>query len=191
MKSEPLFLHYLKIIRKNMTWCRILLIFDEELFPKQFSIKNKSSKVLFLSFILIASITNYMYAKFYEVWTIIFEVIAISRYSGVYFRLKYLHAIVTFYTYLLGISSDEWRSWLEKGTLCSYNMYISVIVISTEEYLCYTHIYRIFCHVTLCKMPFKIALTVYTFALLLEKEDVLYHIHIFFIFLYWKYRSLV
>ena len=25
----------------------------------------------------------------------------------VYFRLKYLHAVVTFYTYLLGISSDE------------------------------------------------------------------------------------
>ena len=48
-----------------------------------------------------------MYAKFYEVWTIIFKVIAISGYSGVYFRLKYLHAVVTFYTYLLGISSDE------------------------------------------------------------------------------------
>ena len=36
-----------------------------------------------------------------------FRVIAISGYSGVYFRLKYLHAVVTFYTYLLGISSDE------------------------------------------------------------------------------------
>ena len=35
-----------------------------------------------------------MYVKFYEVWTIIFKVIAISGYSGVYFRLKYLHAIV-------------------------------------------------------------------------------------------------
>ena len=58
-------------------------------------------------FILIASITNYTYAKFYEVWTIIFNVIAISGYSGVYFILKYLHAVVTFYTYLLGISSDE------------------------------------------------------------------------------------
>ena len=53
------------------------------------------------------SITNYIYAKFYEVWTIIFKVIAISGHSGVYFRLKYLHAVVTFYTYLLGISSDE------------------------------------------------------------------------------------
>ena len=60
-----------------------------------------------MSFILIASITNYMYAKFYEVWTIIFKVIAISGYSGVYFKLNYLHAVVTFYTYLLGISSDE------------------------------------------------------------------------------------
>ena len=48
-----------------------------------------------------------MYAKFYEVWTIIFKVIAISGYSGVYFRLKYLYAVVTFYAYLLGISSDE------------------------------------------------------------------------------------
>ena len=48
-----------------------------------------------------------MYAKFYEVWTIIFKVIAIYGYSGVYFRLKYLHAVVTFCTYLLGISSDE------------------------------------------------------------------------------------
>ena len=74
---------------------------------KQFSIKNKAGKELFLSFILIVSITNYMYTKFYEVWTIIFKVIAISGYSGVYFRLKYLHAVVTFYTYLLGISSDE------------------------------------------------------------------------------------
>ena len=36
------------------------------------SIKNKSCKVLFLSFILIASRAHYMYAKFYEVWTIIF-----------------------------------------------------------------------------------------------------------------------
>ena len=69
--------------------------------------QNKCCKVLFLSFILIASITNYMYVKFYEVWTIIFKVIAISGYSGVYFRLKYLHAVVNFYTYLLGISSDE------------------------------------------------------------------------------------
>ena len=48
-----------------------------------------------------------MYAKFYEVWTIIFKVTAISGYSGVYFRLKYSHAVVTFYTHLLGISSDE------------------------------------------------------------------------------------
>ena len=48
-----------------------------------------------------------MYAKFYEVWTIIFKVIAMSGYSGVYFRLKNLHAVMTFYTYLLGIFSDE------------------------------------------------------------------------------------
>ena len=76
-----------------------------------------------------------MYTKLYEVWTIIFKVIAMSGYSdkkeeiwlspmtktptltemskgqseevGVYFRLIYLHAVVTFYTYLLGISSDE------------------------------------------------------------------------------------
>ena len=36
-----------------------------------------------------------------------FKVIAISGYLGVYFRFKYLHATVTFYTYLLGISSNE------------------------------------------------------------------------------------
>ena len=35
------------------------------------------------------------------------QVIAISGYSGVYFRLKYLHAVMIFHTYLLGISSDE------------------------------------------------------------------------------------
>ena len=58
-------------------------------------------------------------------------------------------------------------------TLCSYNIYISVIVIITEDYLCYTHIYRIFCHVTLRKTRFETVLTVYTFALLLEQEDVL------------------
>ena len=50
-----------------MTFCRILLIFDEELCPKQFSIKDKSCKVLFLSFILIASITNYMHSNLYAV----------------------------------------------------------------------------------------------------------------------------
>ena len=48
-----------------------------------------------------------MYTKFYEVWTIIFKVIAIPGYSGVYFRLIYLNAVVTYNTYLLGISSDE------------------------------------------------------------------------------------
>ena len=63
---------------------------------KQFSIKNKPCKVLFLLFILIASIPNYMYAKLYEVWMVILKVIAISGYLGVYFRLKYLHAVVTF-----------------------------------------------------------------------------------------------
>ena len=46
-----------------MTFCRILLTFDEELCPKQLSIKNKSYKVLFLSFILIASKTNYIYVR--------------------------------------------------------------------------------------------------------------------------------
>ena len=50
-----------------MTFCKIFLIFYEELCMKQFSIKIKSCKVLFLSFILITSITYYMYAKFYEV----------------------------------------------------------------------------------------------------------------------------
>ena len=38
---------------------------------------------------------------------LLFKIIAISGYSGVYFRLKYLHAVVNFHTYLLGISSDE------------------------------------------------------------------------------------
>ena len=55
-----------------MAFCKMFLIFYEEFCMKQFLIENKSCKVLFLSFILIASITNYMYAKFYEVWTIIF-----------------------------------------------------------------------------------------------------------------------
>ena len=32
------------------------------------------------------------------------------------------------------------------------------------------------------KLRFKLALTIYTFVLLLEQEDVLYHIHICFIF---------
>ena len=76
----------------------------------------------------------------------------------------------------------EFGSWLEMWTLFSYNIYISVIVLITEDYLCYTHIYRIFCRVTLRKTRFKIALTVYSFVLLLEQEDVLYHIHICFIF---------
>ena len=49
-----------------MTFCRILLI-DEELCPKQFSIYNKSCKVLFLSFNLLASIPNYLSAKFIDV----------------------------------------------------------------------------------------------------------------------------
>ena len=69
--------------------------------------KKQVLQGIFLSFILIASITNYMYAKFYEVCTIIFKVIAISGYSEIDFRLFYLHYVVTFYTYLLGISSDE------------------------------------------------------------------------------------
>ena len=46
---------------------------------------------------------NYMYTKLYEV----FKVITNSGYSGVYFRLKYLNAVVTFYTYLLDISSNK------------------------------------------------------------------------------------
>ena len=57
----------------------------------------------------------YSYCKYNKLYVrqilwslnIIFKVIADSGYSGVYFRLKYLHAVVTFYTYLLGISSDE------------------------------------------------------------------------------------
>ena len=64
-------------------------------------------KVPSLSFILIARITNYMYAELNKVWTIIFKVIIISGYLGVYFRLKYLRAAVIFYTYLLGNSSAE------------------------------------------------------------------------------------
>ena len=73
-----------------------------------------------LSFILIASTTNYMYAKFYAVWTIIFKVIAISRYSEVYCSLKYLHAVVTSYTYLLDISFDELLTVALVLPLCSF-----------------------------------------------------------------------
>ena len=78
----------------------------------------------------------------------------------------------------------KWWSRFEMWTLCSYNISVSVIVIITdsEDYLCSTHIYRIFCHVTLHKTRFKIVLMVYTFVLLLDEEDVLYHIHICFIF---------
>ena len=75
--------------------------------PETIFNQNKSCKVLFFIIYSHSSITNYMYAKFYAVWTIILKVIAISGYSEVYFRLKYLHAVVTFYTYLQGISSDE------------------------------------------------------------------------------------
>ena len=71
-----------------MTFCKILLIIDEKLYPKQFSIKNKSYKVLLLSFILIANISNYMYTKFYEVWTIILKAIAISGYTGSLFQTQ-------------------------------------------------------------------------------------------------------
>ena len=39
--------------------------------------------------------------------SLFFKVIAISGYSGVYFRLNYSHAVFTFHTYLLGISSDK------------------------------------------------------------------------------------
>ena len=82
---------------------------------------------------------------------LLLKVIAISGYSGVYFRLTYLHAVVTFTPICLVFLLMKWWSWLEMWTLCSYNIYISVIVIITEDYLCYTHIYRIFCHVTLRK----------------------------------------
>ena len=78
-----------------------------------------------------------MYAKFYEVWTIIFKVIATSGYSGVHFRLKYLHAVVTFYTYLLGISSDEMviKAWnvdimfLQYLYYCNCNNYLRLFLL--------------------------------------------------------------
>ena len=60
-------------------------------------------------------------------------------------------------------------------------MYISVIDIITEYYLCYAHMYRISVIWPYVKTIFKIALTVYTFMLLLEHEDLLNHIHICFI----------
>ena len=67
-----------------------------------------------------------------------FKVIAIFWYSGVYIRLKYLHAVVTFYTYLLG-TFFWWNGdhGFEMRTLCTYNIYISVIVIIIDDYLCY------------------------------------------------------
>ena len=104
------------------------------------TIFNQKQVLQFLSFILIASITNYMYAKLYEVWTIILKVNAISWYSGAYFRLKYLHAVVTFYSYLLGISPDEMVIMAWNVDIMFLFIYNSVIVIITEDYLCYTHI---------------------------------------------------
>ena len=38
---------------------------------------------------------------------LLFKLLQFLDIQGVYFRFKYLHAVVTFYTYLLGISSDE------------------------------------------------------------------------------------
>ena len=73
---------------------------------------------------------------------------------------------------------------MDMNVLISYTIYINVIVIIPEDYLCNTHIYRIFCHVTLRKTRLKIALTVYTFVLLLKGGHVLYQIHICYIFLY-------
>ena len=114
-----------------------------------------SCKVLILSFILIASITNYMYAEFYEVWTFIFKVIAISGYSWVYFRHILFLLLFLFISdtniYMLKwlftpicwvFLKMKWWPWLEMWTLCSYIIYISVIVINPENYLCYTHIDR-------------------------------------------------
>ena len=99
----------------------------------------------------------------------------------VYFRLKYLHAVVTFYNYLLGISSDEmvimvWNvdiMFLQYLYWCNCNIY-------RRLFMLYMHIYRTFCHLTLRKTRFKIALMVYTFVL--KEEVVLYHRHICYIF---------
>ena len=129
MTFEPLFLHSLKLIGK-----------EHDFLQKYAWKKFQSKQVLqgtILSFILTASITNYMYAKFYEVWTIIFKVIVISGYPGVYFRLKYLHVVVTFNTYLLGISSYEmviitWNvdiMFLQYLYLCICNNYRRLFVL--------------------------------------------------------------
>ena len=125
-----------------MTFCRISLLSYEELCMKQFSIKNKSCKVLFSSDIfLIASITNYMYAKFFEVWTIIFKIFAFSGYSGVLFtrRSDFLYLFAGYFFWWNG----------NHGLKCGHCLY---------KCNCNTHIYRIFCHVTLRKTRFKIAL---------------------------------
>ena len=96
-----------------MTFCRIFLIFYEEICMKQFSIKNKSCKVLFLSFILIASITNYVYAKFYEVWTITFKIIAISGYSGGLFQIQIFtyHSDILFAGHFFWWNGDHGLKW--------------------------------------------------------------------------------
>ena len=92
------------------------------------------------------------------------------------------HSDCNFYTYLLAISSDE-------IVIMAWNVdiiYISVTVtgIITEYYLCYNLFIEFAVMWPYVKTRFKIRLTVYTFVLLLEQDDALYHIHICFIFLY-------
>ena len=146
-----------------MTFCRISLIFYEELCMKQFSMKNKSCKVLFSSDV-------YSYCKYNKnICTpnsLKFEPLYLKFFFLHFLDIEgsYLHAVVTFYTYLLGISSDEMVMWI----------IVTVILIFIEFSVMWPGV----------KTRFKITLTVYMFVLLLEQEDVLYHVHICFIFLY-------
>ena len=55
--------------------------------------QNKSCKILFLSFALIVSTTNYKYAKFYEVLTILLQVIVISISLEVYISASNIYML--------------------------------------------------------------------------------------------------
>ena len=102
MKFEPLFLHWLKIIGKEHDFlqnCPYILwrIRHETIFNQ----KQVLQGTVFI-IILIASITNDMYTKFYEVWTTILKFLQFLDIQGSIFtcRSDFLHL-------LLGFSSHQ------------------------------------------------------------------------------------
>ena len=87
---------------RSRTWlsAEFPLYFMKNYAWNNFQSKTSLARYYFhLTFILIARITNYMYAKFFEVWTIIFKVFAFSGYSGVLFtrRSDFLHLFAGYF----------------------------------------------------------------------------------------------